>query len=310
MSETGGVPPGGGGRKTVLTGITGVAVGAVATLALSGGLATNNPQAQPTPASRVYFSPQGGCTQAITDAIRGARNEILVHAYAFDSREIADALIEAHRRGVRVVVIMDRSQAENARNVAKYLSENGVTVLVDDQHSAAHDKVIIIDGSLVLTGSFNFTTAAESRNGENLLALREAPIITQYRTNWERHRGHSRPFQPGGQGNSPPPITADDALNRLGQLCTVDLQIAGVGTYKTLIFLNSRSDRNDPQNFAVVIYPEAMPSHFGRWAAFRDYWMGVKGRTARVVGTVTEYNGRPQIEVRTADQLRRLPEAQ
>ena len=55
----------------------------------------------------VYFSPNGGCTQAIIDEINSAKSEILVQAYSFTSAPIAKALVEAHKRGIKVLVILD-----------------------------------------------------------------------------------------------------------------------------------------------------------------------------------------------------------
>ena len=59
---------------------------------------------------QVYFSPKGGCTDAIISEIDQAKTEILVQAYSFTSAPIAKALVDAHKRGVKVTVVLDRSQ--------------------------------------------------------------------------------------------------------------------------------------------------------------------------------------------------------
>jgi phospholipase D len=51
--------------------------------------------------------------------------------------------------------------------------------------------MMIIDGQRVITGSFNLTAAAQSRNAEKLLVLDDSALATQYRTNWERRRAVS-----------------------------------------------------------------------------------------------------------------------
>ncbi|MGC8602602.1 MAG: phospholipase D-like domain-containing protein [Desulfomonilaceae bacterium] len=71
---------------------------------LSSDLALGNTPVQ------VYFSPNGGCTQAIVNEINNSKSEILVQAYSFTSTPIAKALLEAHKRGVKVEVILDKSQ--------------------------------------------------------------------------------------------------------------------------------------------------------------------------------------------------------
>ena len=74
--------------------------------------------------------------------------------------------------------------------------ENGKTltcpVYYDFMHAIAHNKIIIIDGATVLTGSFNFTDAAEKNNAENLLILHSKKLASRYLENWELHLKHSQ----------------------------------------------------------------------------------------------------------------------
>jgi phosphatidylserine/phosphatidylglycerophosphate/cardiolipin synthase-like enzyme len=58
-------------------------------------------------------------------------------------------------------------------------------------NAIAHNKVMVIDGDTVITGSFNFTNAAEERNAENLLVFHDATLASQYAANWHRHETHS-----------------------------------------------------------------------------------------------------------------------
>jgi len=106
---------------------------------------------------QVYFSPHGGCTDAIITELNKAKSTILVQAYSFTSAPIAKALLNAHRRGVKVEVILDRSQRTQKYSSATFLSNQGIPVKIDAQHAIAHNKVMIIDGETVITGSFNFT---------------------------------------------------------------------------------------------------------------------------------------------------------
>ncbi len=152
-------------------------------------------QASPTPA--VYFSPYGGCTQAVVAALDAANESVYLQAYGFTSPEIAGALARARRRGVRVEVILDKSNRAQRRGALTLLTEAGVAVWIDACHAIAHNKVILIDRATVITGSFNFTQAAESRNAENLLILRDPALAARYLANWEEHRRHSEPCGPG-----------------------------------------------------------------------------------------------------------------
>jgi phosphatidylserine/phosphatidylglycerophosphate/cardiolipin synthase-like enzyme len=70
----------------------------------------------------------------------------------------------------------------------------GVSTMIDANHAISHNKVMVIDGELVLTGSFNFTKAAQEKNAENLLIIRDQALAAQYATNWDAHRQHSQPY--------------------------------------------------------------------------------------------------------------------
>lgn len=150
-----------------------------------------------SPASRdvnsitVYFSPNGGCTEAICTEIRNAKIAILVQAYSFTSKEIVADLVAARARGTRVAVIIDRAASSDKYCLANDLLAGGCEVFIDGRHAIAHNKVMVIDSTVVLTGSFNFTAAAEKRNAENVLVIRNAGLAASYEANWARHQEHS-----------------------------------------------------------------------------------------------------------------------
>jgi phosphatidylserine/phosphatidylglycerophosphate/cardiolipin synthase-like enzyme len=75
------------------------------------------------PDIRVYFSPHGGCTEAVVRAVKAAQRQVLVEAYSFTSEQIAMALIEAEKRGVDVEVILDKSQEQARGTEADVISE-------------------------------------------------------------------------------------------------------------------------------------------------------------------------------------------
>jgi phosphatidylserine/phosphatidylglycerophosphate/cardiolipin synthase-like enzyme len=143
---------------------------------------------------QVYFSPDGGCTSAIKKALGQARQEILVQAYSFTSAPIAKALLEAHKRGVNVQVILDKSQRSHKYSSATFLKNSHIPTYIDSKHAIAHNKIMIIDREIVITGSFNFTKAAEEKNAENLLIIRDKALAKVYIENWETHKGHSERY--------------------------------------------------------------------------------------------------------------------
>lgn len=153
--------------------------------------------AQPAPGTphEVYFSPDGGCTEAVVREVGKARSSVRVQAYSFTSAPIAKALVEAHRRGVKVEVLLDKSQKRERYTVADFLNNAGIPTYIDSKHAIAHDKVMVLDGKTVLTGSFNFTKAAEESNAENLLVLRDEVLAAKYVGNWVRHRAHAKRYE-------------------------------------------------------------------------------------------------------------------
>jgi len=93
-----------------------------------------------------------------------------VQAYAFTSTPIARALIQAKQRGVDVKVLLDKTQVKTKYSSATYLLNNAIWVRIDAHPVIAHNKVILVDNSTLITGSFNFTKAANDKNAENLWA--------------------------------------------------------------------------------------------------------------------------------------------
>jgi phosphatidylserine/phosphatidylglycerophosphate/cardiolipin synthase-like enzyme len=146
------------------------------------------------------FTPGDDAAGLIVRTIDAARSQVLVQAFSFTHRDIADALIGAHRRGLDVQIIADLEQTESIDSAAmQSLVEAGLNVFTDADHAAAHNKVIIIDREAkqpaLITGSFNFTFAAQNRNAENVLVLRGNPDLTRaFFENWQRHRDHAFAF--------------------------------------------------------------------------------------------------------------------
>jgi phosphatidylserine/phosphatidylglycerophosphate/cardiolipin synthase-like enzyme len=143
----------------------------------------------------VFFSPDGGATDAVRE-LGQAKRRVRVQAYSFTSAPIAKALVDAKRRGVDVVVVLDSSQQTDRYSSATFLSNEGVPVFIDDDHAIAHNKVILIDADTVITRSFNFSKAAEERNAENVLVLRgRADVAGKYHDNFQKHLAHSTPYK-------------------------------------------------------------------------------------------------------------------
>ncbi|BBP06046.1 hypothetical protein TPL01_29500 [Sulfuriferula plumbiphila] len=150
---------------------------------------------------QVAFTPGDDAAALVIAALRDARRQIRVQAFSFTHRAIADALIAAHQRGVDVALIADSEQTDRiSTSVVRYMAAAGVPVYLDAEHASAHSKIMVIDADsapVVITGSYNFTHAAQYRNAENLLVLRGNSALAQaYAVNWRRHREHAIALSP------------------------------------------------------------------------------------------------------------------
>jgi phosphatidylserine/phosphatidylglycerophosphate/cardiolipin synthase-like enzyme len=145
-------------------------------------------------AAEVYFSPSGGSARAVIEQLDHAKNEVRVQAYSFTHTGIAKALVDAKQRGVDVQIILDKSNQSQKYNAADFTAHAGVPTYIDAKHAIAHNKIMVIDGETVITGSFNFTKGAEEKNAENLLVLQSKPLAQRYLQNWQRHLQHSETY--------------------------------------------------------------------------------------------------------------------
>jgi phosphatidylserine/phosphatidylglycerophosphate/cardiolipin synthase-like enzyme len=169
-----------------------------------------SPLAAPGPAASedglsVWFSPRGGCEAAIVHEIAAAKITVDIQAYTFTSVPIENALADAESRGVRVRAVLDKTAAGEHYSAADFLFTHNIPVWLDGNQPIAHNKVIILDGQTVITGSFNFTKQAETENAENVLVIHGKPAIADaYARNFQSHLDRSDKYTgiPGRGGSS------------------------------------------------------------------------------------------------------------
>lgn len=116
----------------------------------------------------VCFVPTEQCTGQIVAALDGARTEIRVQAFASTSRPVAAVLVAAHQRGVDVQIVLDRSNRRFHGGVSASVAAAGIPTFIDWQPAIAHSKVMIVDRHLVISGLFNYSASADTRNAETM----------------------------------------------------------------------------------------------------------------------------------------------
>ena len=150
------------------------------------------------PTVTTCFTPAQACVDLIVSILDRAQSEIRLQAYSFTSSPILSALVSAKRRGVDVVVILDKSDDRASSgpsgSTAKVVTRAGIPVFIDYRPAIAHNKVIVVDKHIVVTGSYNFTAAAERRNTENVTVIDSSEVANRFLSNWEPRLAVSRLF--------------------------------------------------------------------------------------------------------------------
>jgi len=130
--------------------------------------------------TKVYFSPNGGCQDAVVQEISKAHHSIDVAMYSLTSREIAQALLGAQERHVKIKISLDAAQINDHFSKSRYLISKGLEVKFHMGPGLMHNKFAVIDDSVVITGSFNWTITADKKNAENLLIISDRALARKY----------------------------------------------------------------------------------------------------------------------------------
>jgi phosphatidylserine/phosphatidylglycerophosphate/cardiolipin synthase-like enzyme len=163
---------------------------------LSDSAAAREEKPPPKATLEALFTPGDAIDTRIVALIDGAKTDVFMQAFSFTSKKIARSLLAAHRRGVRVEILADRAQTlELAGSAVPDLARNGVPVWLDANFIAAHNKVVLVDTDTLVTGSYNYTSAAQYKNAENVLIVRHDPALAaQYRDNFARLRDKAQRY--------------------------------------------------------------------------------------------------------------------
>jgi len=143
-----------------------------------------------------YFSPRGGCAAAVVAALDSARKTLDVAIFALTHDDITNALLSAHQRGVAMRVVVDADEAKGKYSDHAKLIAAGIDVRIDVMSGLLHDKIAVVDGATLVTGSFNWTRSADRENAENLLVITLPDVVGQYALQYEKIWAMNAPKQP------------------------------------------------------------------------------------------------------------------
>jgi phosphatidylserine/phosphatidylglycerophosphate/cardiolipin synthase-like enzyme len=135
----------------------------------------------------IYFSPKGRCREEIIEELNKAKKRIDLTMYTFTSRELAETLVKAKARGVKIRAYLDDTMKGGRYTQTNTLLNAGIPVKFDNHSGLMHNKFAVIDDISVITGSYNWTKRAEERNDENIVILRASEIVKLYSDKFEEY---------------------------------------------------------------------------------------------------------------------------
>jgi phosphatidylserine/phosphatidylglycerophosphate/cardiolipin synthase-like enzyme len=142
----------------------------------------------------IYFSPDDNVDDSLLELLGNAQHSIYFMAYSFTSDPLGDAIRARAADGVAVSGVMDESQVKsNVGTEYDAFRQAGLNVRTDGINGLMHHKVIVIDGQIVVTGSYNFTASAEERNDENLIVIYDPAIAMEYYAEFQRVFAQAQP---------------------------------------------------------------------------------------------------------------------
>jgi phospholipase D len=120
----------------------------------------------------------------IINNILAAKKTILVQAYVITSQKIVTSLIQAHQRQIEVRLLIDKQAVTSHGSKINLLLQSGIPITIERTLGIAHNKIMIIDDTHVITGSFNWTHSAQTRNAENVVVIRGQAYCKRFKANW------------------------------------------------------------------------------------------------------------------------------
>jgi phosphatidylserine/phosphatidylglycerophosphate/cardiolipin synthase-like enzyme len=131
--------------------------------------------------------PHGDCASLLIFWFGHAKSSIHIMIYSFTLDNVSDALVQAKQRGVDVKIAWDKTEVNLRGSEYQKLKDAGIDIRIDREAGIAllHDKVAIIDGHIIITGSFNWSTEANLHDRENLIVIDSTAWGVAYEQNFQ-----------------------------------------------------------------------------------------------------------------------------
>lgn len=139
----------------------------------------------PVATQEAAFSPGTDCLDLILRCLRGAVKTLDICVFTLSDDRIAEAVLAAHRRGVKVRILTDNDKEYDAGSDIGRLRAAGIPLAVDRTPAHMHHKFAIVDGRRLLNGSYNWTRSACNLNEENLVLSEDAHLVDRFARQFE-----------------------------------------------------------------------------------------------------------------------------
>jgi phosphatidylserine/phosphatidylglycerophosphate/cardiolipin synthase-like enzyme len=126
-----------------------------------------------------YFCPEDNCRQAVIDQLQKANTSIYIAMYSFTDKQVADVLIAKAKEGVDVRVFVELGQISKYSQ-AQRIYDAGIPIKEDTNSAYMHNKFVVIDGKILMTGSVNYTGNGFDENNENMVIISGIKIAQKY----------------------------------------------------------------------------------------------------------------------------------
>jgi phosphatidylserine/phosphatidylglycerophosphate/cardiolipin synthase-like enzyme len=129
---------------------------------------------------QIYFSPEDKVMDHMIPVVASAQSNIRFMAFSFTDFPLAQAMIDRAGAGVDVEGIYEKVGSETEGSEMKNFFCSHVPVRQDGNPRFLHDKIIIVDNHIVISGSFNFSSNATENNDENVIIIDNPQIAALY----------------------------------------------------------------------------------------------------------------------------------
>lgn len=149
-------------------------------------------------AIKLFFSPKGKCAQHIINTINQAEREIYIAIFVFTHKGIADALVSAKARGVKIHILANGLNANDRYSKLADLNQHNIDIYIDKREGVLHHKWLAVDKKTIITGSYNYSTSAEEKNNEIIGHVESRAVVEKYYQDWQTHTQHPKVYRYGG----------------------------------------------------------------------------------------------------------------